>query len=43
MDPVGLLRIQTVSVVDEGVFECFVFNSAGNISRRIDVQVQGER
>nr|XP_054769474.1 hemicentin-1-like [Lytechinus pictus] len=40
IDPAGLLHIATVTVADEGVFECFVSNSAGNLTRRIDLQVQ---
>ncbi|XP_030853395.1 hemicentin-1 isoform X1 [Strongylocentrotus purpuratus] len=40
IDPAGLLHIATVTVADEGVFECFVSNSAGNVTRRIDLQVQ---
>ncbi|XP_072176576.1 hemicentin-1-like [Diadema setosum] len=40
MEQSGLLHIAAVSVADDGVFECFVSNSAGNVTRRIDLQVQ---
>ena len=41
MSPTGSLYIDEATVSDNGLYECYVTNIAGNASREIGLEVQG--